>query len=52
MIKVLPVTLELTVLAFAASLVLAVLIAVVDYFKVPVLRQIGAVYVSFSGGLR
>lgn len=50
MLKVLPVTLWLTVLSFAASLVLAIVIAVVDYFKVPVLRQIGAVYVSFFRG--
>lgn len=50
MLKVLPVTLELTLLAFTASLMLAVLIAVIDYFRVPVLRQICAVYVSFFRG--
>lgn len=50
MFRVLPVTLSLTALSFAASLVLAIFLAVIDYFKVPVLRQIGAVYVSFFRG--
>lgn len=50
MFRVLPVTLSLTALSFAASLVLAIVLAVIDYFKVPVLRQIGAVYVSFFRG--
>ena len=50
MLHVLPVTLSLTVLSFVASLILAVLIAVIDYFKIPVLRQIFAVYVSFFRG--
>lgn len=50
MLQVLPVTLSLTVLSFVASLVLAIMIAVIDYFKVPVLRQICAVYVSFFRG--
>lgn len=50
MLKVLPVTLSLTLWSFIASLILAVLIAVIEYFKVPVLRQIGAVYVSFFRG--
>lgn len=48
--KALPVTLELTVISFLLALALAIFIAVIDYFKVPVLRQIGAVYVSFFRG--
>lgn len=50
MIKVLPVTLSLTVLSFIASLVLAIIIAVIDYFRVPIIRQICALYVSFFRG--
>lgn len=50
MLQALPTTLLLTVLSFAASLVLAVTIAVIDYFRIPVLRQIGALYVSFFRG--
>ena len=50
MFRVLPVTLSLTALSFAASLVLSIVLAVIDYFKVPVLRQICAVYVSFFRG--
>ena len=50
MVKVLPVTLSLTALSFAASLVLAIVIAVIDYFRVPVLKQVCGVYVSFFRG--
>lgn len=50
MIEVLPVTISLTVLSFVASLILAILIAVIDYFRVPVIRQICEVYVSFFRG--
>lgn len=50
MLRALPVTLELTVVSFVLSLILAVVIAVIDYFRVPVLRQICAVYVSFFRG--
>ena len=39
-LRALPVTLELTVISFVLSLLLAVIIAIVDYFKIPVLRQI------------
>lgn len=49
-LRALPVTLELTVISFVLSLLLAVIIAIVDYFKIPVLRQIFAVYVSFFRG--
>ena len=45
-----PATLELTVISFILALTLAVAIAVVDYFKVPVLNKICAVYVSFFRG--
>lgn len=47
MFDALPVTLYMTLISFIASLLLAVFIAVVEYFKVPVLTQIFAVYVSF-----
>lgn len=50
MLRALLVTLELTVVSFVLSLILAVVIAVIDYFRVPVLRQICAVYVSFFRG--
>lgn len=50
MLRALPVTLSMTAIAFILSLILAVLIAVVDYFKIPVLRQVFAVYVSFFRG--
>ena len=50
MVKVLPVTLSLTALSFAVSLVLAIVIAVIDYFRVPVLKQVCGVYVSFFRG--
>ena len=49
-LRALPVTLELTVISFVLSLLLAVIIAIVDYFKIPILRQIFAVYVSFFRG--
>ena len=45
-----PMTLELTVISFLLALVLAISIAVVDYFKVPILNKICAVYVSFFRG--
>ena len=50
MMNALPVTLSLTGISFVLSLILAVIIAVIDYFKIPVLRQIFAVYVSFFRG--
>ncbi len=50
MLAVLPVTLSLTVFSFIAALLLAILIAIIDYFKVPVLRQIFGFYVSFFRG--
>lgn len=48
--RALPITLELTAVSFVLSLLLAVFIAVIDYFKVPVLRQFFALYVSFFRG--
>lgn len=46
----LPVTLSLTVIAFILSLILAIFAAIIDYLKIPVLKQIFAVYVSFFRG--
>lgn len=48
--KSLPVTLSLTALSFIGALILAVIIAVVDYFRVPILRPICNLYVSFFRG--
>lgn len=48
--RAVPVTLSLTALAFCGALALSVVIAVIDYFRVPVLRQICGVYVSFFRG--
>ena len=50
MFGALPTTLSLAAVSFVLSLLLAVVIAGVDYFKVPVLRQVCAVYVSFFRG--
>ena len=47
MFAALPTTLSLAAVSFVLSLLLAVVIAGIDYFKVPVLRQVCAVYVSF-----
>lgn len=48
--KAIPVTLELTVVSFILALILAVTVAVVEYFNIPVLKQIGNIYVSFFRG--
>lgn len=45
-----PVTLALTAISFVAALLFAIAIAIIDYFRVPVLRKIFAVYVSFFRG--
>lgn len=50
MLRALPVTLSLTVISFVLSLTLAILIAIVDYFKVPVLNRVCSLYVSFFRG--
>ena len=47
MLKVLPVTFLMVGAAFIASMIIAVLICLVDYFSVPVLKDILNVYVSF-----
>lgn len=47
MMKALPVTLSLTAISFTLALVLAILIAIVEYFKVPILDRIFSLYVSF-----
>lgn len=50
MMGVLPVTISLTIFSFIAALVIAIIIAIVDYFKIPVIKQIFDVYVSFFRG--
>ena len=50
MMKALPVTLSLTAISFTLALVLAILIAIVEYFKVPILDRIFSLYVSFFRG--
>lgn len=49
-LRALPITLELTVVSFALALILAVIVALIDNFKIPVLWQIASVYVSFFRG--
>ncbi len=49
-IEALPITLSLTLLSFIAALILAIIIAMIDYFRVPVLRPICNLYVSFFRG--
>lgn len=49
-LKVIPLTLEMTIISFVLALIIAVLIAVVDYYKIPVLNQILELYVSFFRG--
>ena len=50
LLTALPVTLYLTVLAMLGGLVLGLGVAIVKIYKVPVLRQICAVYVSVTRG--
>jgi len=50
LLKTLPVTLYLTVLAMIGGLILGLGIAVIKINKIPVLRQICAVYVSITRG--
>ena len=50
LIKALPVTLEITVVAEIGGLILGFLIALVKIRKIPVLQQICTVYVSFMRG--
>lgn len=50
MLNALPTTLWLAAISFVLALILAIVIAMIDYFKIPVLRQIFAVYVSFFRG--
>jgi polar amino acid transport system permease protein len=49
-LEALPVTLYLTVLSMICGLVIALAVAVIKINKVPVLRQISAVYVSLIRG--
>ena len=50
MLNALPTTLWLAAISFVLALILAIVIAMIDYFKIPVVRQIFAVYVSFFRG--
>jgi polar amino acid transport system permease protein len=50
LLKTLPVTLYLTLLAMLGGLVLGLGVAVVKIYKIPVMRQICAVYVSVTRG--
>lgn len=45
-----PSTLSLAAVSYSLALILAVIIAMIDYFRVPVLRQIFGIYVSFFRG--
>ena len=46
-----PVTIKLTAITFVVSLVLGTIIATIRYYKVPVLSQIFAVFVTVYLGL-
>ena len=48
--KVVPVTLEITAVAMLASLAVGLAVALARIYKVPGLRQLAAVYVSFARG--
>ncbi len=48
--RVIPVTLKITIVAMLASLVTGLIVALVRSYKVPGLRQLAAVYVSFARG--
>lgn len=49
-LKYLPVTLEIAIISMALAVVLGLLIAIIKIKKVPVLRQIAAVYISLLRG--
>jgi len=48
--RVIPVTLKITIVAMLASLATGLAVALVRIYKVPGLRQLAAVYVSFARG--
>jgi His/Glu/Gln/Arg/opine family amino acid ABC transporter permease subunit len=50
LLKVLPVTLNITAVSMALALVLALATALIRIHRVPVLRQVAALYVSFTRG--
>lgn len=50
-VKYIPVTLELTLITFVVSLILGTIIAAVRHFKVPVLSQFFAVFVTLYLGI-
>jgi His/Glu/Gln/Arg/opine family amino acid ABC transporter permease subunit len=50
LLRALPVTLNITVVSLALALAVALATALVRIYRVPVLRQLAAVYVSFTRG--
>lgn len=50
MLKGIPTTITVSLIAFIFSLFLAVFIAIVDYFNVPIIKHIFKIYVSFFRG--
>ncbi len=48
--RVIPVTLKITIVAMLASVVTALAVALVRIYRIPGLRQLAAVYVSFARG--
>jgi His/Glu/Gln/Arg/opine family amino acid ABC transporter permease subunit len=50
LLKVLPVTLNITLVSMALALVLALATALVRIYRIPVLRQLAALFVSFTRG--
>src|SRR6266496_3816272 len=50
LLKVLPVTLQITVVSMALAMLLALATALVRIYRVPALRQLAALYVSFARG--
>ena len=48
MLEALPTTLSITFFSFILGLLLAVILALIDHFKTPILSQIATVFVSFS----
>jgi polar amino acid transport system permease protein len=49
-LKYLPVTMEIAVLAMLFSLIIAFLVAIIKVKRIPVLRTIASIYVSFTRG--
>ncbi|MEF9942384.1 MAG: amino acid ABC transporter permease [Lachnospiraceae bacterium] len=49
-LRALPVTLSLTAISFVLALAISIIIAMIDYFEVPILKQVCKLYVSFFRG--